>query len=67
MQNPPYPSLHSRYKSFTNRRSNEASTNGFFQNHPVGEIVRSLFFSSLLWMMLAVALYGVYSIVVGTT
>jgi ABC-type sugar transport system permease subunit len=66
MQTPAFPSLQSRYKSFTNRGSNRASSNGFFETHPVGEVVRSLFFSSILWMLLAIILYAVYSLVVGS-
>jgi hypothetical protein len=29
-------------------------------------VVRSLFLSSILWMLLAIALYAVYSMVVGS-
>jgi hypothetical protein len=65
MQSPAFPSLQSRYKSFTNRADRISST-GFLHNHPVSEVVRSLFFSSILWMLLAIALYGVYSMVVGS-
>jgi hypothetical protein len=46
--------------------ANPASSNSFFHTHPVGEIVRSLFFSSILWMLLAIVLYGVYTMVAGT-
>jgi hypothetical protein len=46
--------------------ANPTSSNGFFHTHPVGEIVRSLFFSSILWMLLAIILYGVYTMVAGT-
>jgi hypothetical protein len=66
MQTPAFPSLQSRYKSFANRGSNQPSPNGFFHNHPVGEVARSLFFSSILWMLLAITLYAVYSMVVGS-
>ena len=62
MQSPAFPSLESRAESFTNRSSNR----GFFHAHPIGEVVRSLFFSSILWLVLAMALYGVYSMVVGS-
>ena len=31
----------------------------FFNTYPVGEVVRSLFFSSILWMLLAIILYAV--------
>jgi len=66
MQTPAFPSLQSRYKSFTNRGTDQSSSTGFFQLHAVGEIVRNLFFSSILWLLLAIALYGVYSMVAGT-
>ena len=36
----------------------------FFDLHPIGAILRGLFMSSLLWILLAIALYGVYSFVV---
>ena len=66
MQTPAFPSLQSRDKSFTDRRSDRTSSTAFFEAHPVGEVVRSLFFSSILWVLLAVALYAVYSMVVGS-
>jgi hypothetical protein len=66
MQTPAFPSLQSSDKGFTNRGSDRTSSTGFFEAHPVGEVVRSLFFSSILWMLLAVALYAVYSMVVGS-
>ena len=66
MQTPAFPSLQSRYKSFMGQGANLTSSNGFFHTHPVGEIVRSLFFSSILWMLLAMILYGVYTMVAGT-
>ena len=41
----------------------QASTR-FFDVHPVGAILSSLFLSSLLWLFLAFTLYSVYSYVV---
>jgi hypothetical protein len=64
MQTPAFQSLQSRQESFTNQ--NSGRTNGYFQSHPIGEVVRSLFFSSILWIVLAMVLYGVYSMVLGT-
>jgi hypothetical protein len=66
MQTPAFPFLHSRDKSFTNQGSDRTSSPGFFEAHPVGEVVRSLFFSSILWMLLAIVLYAVYSMVAGS-
>jgi hypothetical protein len=66
MHTPAFPSLQSRYRSFTSRGLNQTSSNGFFHTHGLSEIVRSLFFSSILWLLLAIALYGVYTMVVGT-
>jgi hypothetical protein len=64
MQTPAFPSLQS--KNFTNPGSDRTSSTGFFGAHPIGEVVRSLFFSSILWMLLAIVLYAVYSMVVGS-
>jgi hypothetical protein len=66
MQTPAFPSLQSNNKSFTTPGSDRTSSTGFFEAHPVGEVVRSLFFSSILWMLLAIALYAVYSMVVSS-
>lgn len=38
---------------------------GFFEVHPLGEIVRGLLFSSVLWGLLAVGVYTVYAVVIG--
>jgi hypothetical protein len=65
MQTPAFPSLQSQNKSFTHRGSDRSSSTSFFGAHPVGEVVRSLFFSSILWMLLAIVLYAVYSMVAG--
>ncbi len=65
MQSPAFASLQSRYKSFNEQRSDRTSPTRFFANHSIGDVMRSLFFSSILWMLLAIALYGVYSMVAG--
>jgi hypothetical protein len=49
----------------TLRDSQNTANSGYFRTHPVGEIVRSLFLSSLLWIFLAIALYTVYTMVAG--
>jgi len=66
MQTPALTSLQSRDASFTNQSSDRTSLVGFFTTHPVAEVARSLFFSSILWMLLAIALYAVYTMVVGS-
>jgi uncharacterized membrane protein len=38
----------------------------YFAVHPVGPIVRSLFASCILWIIIAVAIYTVYSMIVRT-
>ena len=38
----------------------------FVAKHQVGEVVRGLVFSSVLWGLLAVGVYAVYSMVLGT-
>jgi hypothetical protein len=37
----------------------------FTEKHQVGEILRGLVFSSVLWGLLAVGVYAVYSMVLG--
>jgi hypothetical protein len=37
----------------------------FFDTHPLGQIVRGLVFSSVLWGLLAVGVYTVYAMVLG--
>lgn len=37
-----------------------------FAAHPIGEIIRGLVFSSVLWGLLAVGVYTVYAMVLGT-
>ena len=66
MQTPAFPSLQSSDKAFNNRGSDRTSSTGFFESHPVGEVVRNLFFSSILWMLLAIVIYAVYSMVLGS-
>jgi hypothetical protein len=66
MQTEAFPSLQSRYRGFDMNMPNHPSPTGYFESHPVGEIIRSFFFSSILWMLLAITLYGVYSMVVAS-
>jgi hypothetical protein len=40
------------------------SSNGYFDLHPIGAVLRSLFLSSLLWIFIAFTLYSVYTYVV---
>ena len=53
-------------------RKREGSSNpwngkreSFFDAHPLGEIVRGLVYSSVLWGLLAVGVYTVYAMVLG--
>jgi hypothetical protein len=62
MQTPTFPALQSKFKNLGSHRS---STPGFFETHAVGDVVRSLFLSSLLWAALAAGVYMVYSLVLG--
>jgi hypothetical protein len=63
MQTPTFPALQSKFKNLGFHRS---STPGFFATHAVGDVLRSLFLSSLLWAALAAGVYMVYSMVLGT-
>ena len=64
MQTPAFPALQSRFKSFTGRSSHRSSTPSLFDTHAVVDVVRSLFLSSILWAILAVTVYEVYSMIV---
>jgi hypothetical protein len=63
MQTPTFPTLQSKFKNLGSPRS---STPGFFATHAVGDVVRSLFLSSLLWAAIAGGVYMVYSMVLGS-
>lgn len=39
------------------------STANIFAAHPVGEIFRSLVFSSVRWVLIAIAVYTVFSMI----
>jgi hypothetical protein len=65
MQSPAFPSFQEKYKGFNNPGPGHSTPTGYFSTHPIAEIVRSLFLSSILWMLLAIVLYGVYSLVAG--
>lgn len=58
------PMLHSTYASSDNSAAQpqRASVIEFFVAHPVLPVLRGLFLSSLLWIALALALYGVYTL-----
>ena len=57
------PALHSTYTSSANPAPPQrASAIEFFIAHPVLPVLRGLFLSSLLWIALALALYGVYAL-----
>ena len=62
MQTPTFPGLQSRLKNLGSHRSFAPS---FFATHAVGDVIRSLFVSSLLWAALAAGVYMVYSMVLG--
>ena len=66
MQNSSFPLLQFRSKEISSQSSRRISGESFFYIHHVGDIVRSLFLSSLLWVFLAIAIYTVYTMIVGT-
>jgi hypothetical protein len=65
MQTPTFPISPSRFKVFANRTFHRTSGIGLFDTR-IGELVRNLFVSSLLWFLLAIAVYTVYTTIVGT-
>lgn len=48
-------------------QTRSGGTPSFFETHPIGEIIRGLFLSSVLWVLLAIAVYMVYSMVLGVS
>ncbi len=62
MRTPAFPALQSRYDHFADR----SHAIGFFRTHAVGEVIRSVFLSSLLWLLLAGTVYTVYSMIAGS-
>jgi hypothetical protein len=65
MQTPSYSDIHTRYTNLTNRTARETNTDGFLDTHHVVDIARSLFLSSILWVVIAIIVYTVYSMVAG--
>jgi hypothetical protein len=65
MQTPVFLSSPSRFKSFTGRKFHLAFATSVFDSRIV-EVVRNLLLSSLLWALLAAAVYTVYAMIVGT-
>jgi hypothetical protein len=65
MQTPSYSDIHTRYTNLTNRTAREMNTDGFLDTHHVVDIARSLFLSSILWVVIAIIVYTVYSMVAG--
>jgi hypothetical protein len=56
--------FHSTYENPAAARSRSATAE-FFLTHPILPVLRSVFLSSLLWVFLALALYGVYTLIAG--
>lgn len=57
------PSLHSTYDNAA-APQHRATAADFLLTHPLLPVLRSVFFSSLLWIFLALVLYGVYTMIV---
>jgi len=57
MNLPTFPVLQNRYRS--------SAAKGYLSVHPLGQVARSLFASSILWIFIAAAVYAVYSMVLG--
>jgi hypothetical protein len=67
MQTPPF------FPTFSLRERRQVQPNpfkqddpSFFDTHPLSEILRSVFFSTVLWGGLAFTVYTVYTMVLGT-
>jgi hypothetical protein len=58
------PTLHSTFENSASSSSRNSSVVDFFAT--VLSVARSIFLSSLLWISLAFALYGVYTLILNT-
>lgn len=56
-------SMSLRDRASVSPRTQHDRASSFFEAHPVGEIIRGLFLSSVLWALLAISVYLVYSMV----
>lgn len=56
--------LHSTYESSSAPASRSTAAD-FFLTHPILPVLRGVFFSSLMWIFLAMALYCVYTLIAG--
>ena len=65
MQTPSYSDIHVRYTNLTNRTARQENADGFLDTHHVVDIARSLFLSSILWVVITIIVYTVYSMVAG--
>ena len=66
MQNTSFPLLQFRSKDLSSQPSRQQAGANFFDLHPVIDIVRSVFLSSLLWIFLAFTVYTVYNMIAGS-
>jgi hypothetical protein len=66
MQTPSFPLIQSRYKSIIHRSARQSTGEGYFDTHQVGAIFRGLFLSSILWALIAITIYTVYTMIVGS-
>jgi hypothetical protein len=65
MQTPVFSAPQSRFKVFTSRRFNRVAATELLDTR-LADFVRNLFVSSLLWVLLAVTVYTVYSMFAGS-
>lgn len=63
MRNPSFSLIQFRSKDLSSLPSKQNSGDHFFHAHPLSDVVRSVFVSSLLWGFLAITVYTVYSMI----
>ena len=63
MQNSPSKLLQFPSRRLPSQPTRNSSRQSFFDAHPIGNIVRNLFFFSLLWVVLGVTIYAVFTFV----
>ncbi|MDQ2832510.1 MAG: hypothetical protein M3Y50_01975 [Acidobacteriota bacterium] len=63
MRNPSFPLIQFRSKELSSQPAHRSSGDSSFQAHPLTDVVRSVFVSSLMWGFLAITVYTVYSMI----
>ena len=65
MQNPSFTLLQFPPKELASQAPRQSSKEGFFDFRAIGEILRTVFLTSVLWVFLAIIVDLVYTMIIG--